>query len=135
MADHKITILIVDDEIVSRYTMEALLESEEYTLVFAEDGLQGLEKAEAMIPDLILLDVMMPGMNGFEVCRRLRANPRLANLPVVMVTAWDDPTARSRCLEIGANGVICKPFNRADLHKQIDILAHSRRDQDSGTPH
>ncbi len=135
MVDNKITILIVDDEIVSRYTMEALLESEEYTLVFAEDGLQGLEKAEAMIPDLILLDVMMPGINGFEVCRRIRANPRLANLPVVMVTAWDDPTARSRCLEMGANDVICKPFNRGVLHKQIDKLTHSRRDQDSGTPH
>lgn len=135
MSDNRITILIVDDEIVSRYTMEALLESEKYTLVFAEDGLQGLEKAEAMIPDLILLDVMMPGMNGFEVCRRLRANPRLANLPVVMVTAWDDPTARSRCLEMGANDVICKPFNRADLHKQVNNLVHLGRDQNSGTPH
>lgn len=117
--DNKITILIVDDEIVSRYTMEALLESEAHTLVFAENGIQGLEKAELMKPDLILLDVMMPGMNGFEVCRRLRANPRLANLPIVMVTAWDDPTARLRCLEIGATEVICKPFNKADLHKLV----------------
>lgn len=118
----KTTILIVDDEIVSRYTIEALLESEDYTLVFAEDGEQGLEKAELLTPHLILLDVMMPGINGFEVCRRLRANPQLANLPVVMVTAWDDPTARSRCLEIGANEVICKPFNRKDLHMVISKL-------------
>jgi CheY-like chemotaxis protein len=118
----KVTILIVDDEIVSRYTIEALLESEGYTLVFAENGIQGLEKAEAMKPDLILLDVMMPGMNGFEVCRRLRANPRLSKLPVVMVTAWDDPTARHRCLEIGANEVICKPFNRAVLIEHVQNL-------------
>jgi CheY-like chemotaxis protein len=112
----EITILVVDDEIVSRYTIEALLESDEYTLVFAENGMQGLEKAEAITPDLVLLDVMMPGMNGFEVCRRIRANPRLAKIPVVMVTAWDDPTAKLRCLEMGANEVICKPFNRAELH-------------------
>ncbi len=124
MTDKKITILIVDDEIVSRYTMEALLESDNFTLVFAENGIQGLEKAEAMKPDLILLDVMMPGMNGFEVCRRLRANPNphLANLPVVMVTAWDDPTARLRCLEIGATEVICKPFNRAELHNLVNTF-------------
>lgn len=118
----KITILIVDDEIISRYTLEALLDFENYTLVFAENGLQGLEKAEVMKPDLILLDVMMPGMNGFEVCRRLRANPRLANLPVVMITAWDDPTARSRCLDIGATEVICKPFSGDELHHLVDTL-------------
>jgi CheY-like chemotaxis protein len=118
----KITILIVDDEIVSRYTIEALLESDNYTLVFAENGLQGLEKAETLTPDLVLLDVMMPGINGFEVCRRLRANPNLAHLPVAMVTAWDDPTARARCLEIGANEVICKPFNRDILHKLVENL-------------
>ncbi|MDY6994391.1 MAG: response regulator, partial [Pseudomonadota bacterium] len=72
--------------------------------------------------DLVLLDVMMPGMNGFEVCRRLRTHPRLTQLPVVMVTAWDDPTARSRCLEMGANEVICKPFNRNELHQLVHQL-------------
>jgi CheY-like chemotaxis protein len=127
MTNNKITILIVDDEIVSRYTMEALLESENVTLVFAENGVQGLEKAEAMKPDLILLDVMMPGMNGFEVCRRLRANPRMANLPVVMVTAWDDPTARLRCLEIGATDVVCKPFKRDDLHNLVNTLTQQNK--------
>lgn len=127
MAD-KITILVVDDEIVSRYTIEALLESEDYTLVFAENGMQGLEKAAAITPDLILLDVMMPGMTGFEVCRRLRATARLAKIPVVMVTAWDDPTARLRCLEAGANEVICKPFNRADLYAQVAHLVQPKSD-------
>jgi CheY-like chemotaxis protein len=124
MAD-KITILIIDDEIVSRYTLEALLEDENHTLVFAENGQQGLDKAETLTPDLVLLDVMMPGMNGFEVCKRLRANPQLAKTPVIMVTAWDDPTARARCLEMGANDVICKPFNRADLRKHLSSLIDS----------
>ncbi len=123
----KITILIIDDEIVSRYTIEALLEEDDYTLVFAEDGRQGLEKAQTMPPDLVLLDVMMPNMNGFEVCRRLRANPYLANLPVVMVTAWDDPVARARCLEIGATEVVCKPFNRTELHALVHNLTQSQQ--------
>jgi len=124
MAD-KITILIVDDEIISRYTLGALLDSDNYTLVFAENGIQGLEKAEILKPDLILLDVMMPGINGFEVCRRLRANPKLAELPVVMITAWDDPTARTRCLEIGANDVICKPFLGEELSQLVNRFTHS----------
>ncbi len=120
----KTTILIIDDEIVSRATLEALLETPDYALVLAETGIQGLEKAETLTPDLILLDVMMPGMNGFEVCRRLRAhtNPKLAHVPVMMITAWNDPTARARCLDMGANEVICKPFDRHDLHQRVSNL-------------
>jgi CheY-like chemotaxis protein len=122
MTENKSTILIIDDEIVSRYTIEALLESDHYTLVFAENGIQGLEKAQAMSPDLILLDVMMPGMNGFAVCRKLRAEERLAAVPVIMITAWDDETARQRCLEAGADDVIRKPFKRPDLHAKVERL-------------
>jgi len=93
------TILIVDDEMVSRYTVEVLLAQEGYTLVFAECGEEALEKAVKLIPDLMLLDVMMPGMDGFEVCQRLRANPRLAELPIVMITALDDRDSRLRGIE------------------------------------
>jgi CheY-like chemotaxis protein len=120
----KITILVIDDEIISRHTIEALLESNDCALVFAENGIQGLAKAETIIPDLILLDVMMPNMNGFEVCKRLRANPRFAELPVVMVTGWDDPIARSRCLEMGATDIICKPFHRQKLRALVDNLVY-----------
>lgn len=128
MAD-KITILIIDDEIISRYTLGALLESEERTLVFAEDGLQGLAKAKSMIPDLILLDVMMPGVNGFEVCRRIREDPSLAEVPIVMVTGFNDDAARSKCFEKGANEVICKPFDRDILQKQVDNFVHGKSDK------
>lgn len=119
---NKINILIIDDEVVSRYTMETLLEDEQHIVFFAEDGLQGLEKAETLHPDIIFLDVMMPGINGFEVCRRLRAMPNFLKLPIIMITAWDDPVARQRCLEVGANQVICKPFNRNQLHEPIRKL-------------
>ncbi|EDN71034.1 response regulator receiver [Beggiatoa sp. PS] len=118
----KIIILVIDDEIISRYTIEALLESNDCTLVFAENGKQGIEKAETMTPDLILLDVMMPDMNGFQVCRLLRADLRFKDVPIVMVTGWDDPIARSRCLSIGATDIICKPFNRKDLRAIISKL-------------
>lgn len=122
----KITILIIDDEVVSRYTMEALLEDDHHVLFFADDGLQGLEKAETLNPDIVFLDVMMPGMNGFEVCRRLRAQPAFSSLPIVMITAWDDPIARQRCLDVGANQAICKPFNRHQLYEQLQqwVIPH-----------
>jgi DNA-binding response OmpR family regulator len=84
--------------------------------------LQGLEKAETLNPDIIFLDVMMPGINGFEVCRRLRAKPNFIKLPIIMITAWDDPVARQRCLDAGADQVICKPFNRTQLHEHIRQL-------------
>ncbi len=126
MAD-KSTILIVDDEIVSRYTVEVLLESEGYNLVFAENGEEALEKAEELVPDLMLLDVMMPGMDGFQVCQILRANPRLAELPVVMVTALDDRESRLRGIEVGADDFMSKPFDRAELRARVRTITRLNR--------
>ncbi len=123
----KSIILVVDDEIVSRYTVEALLSSEGYTLVFAETGEEAIEKAATLIPDLMLLDVMMPGMDGFEVCQRLRANPRLAELPVVMVTALDDRDSRLRGIEAGADDFMSKPFDRAELRARIRTITRLNR--------
>jgi CheY-like chemotaxis protein len=113
----KITILIVDDEIVSRYTMKALLESEKYTLVFAENGKEGLDKAQMLSPDLIFLDVMMNDMSGFEVCKQLRKT--IDSSYIVMITAWDDPAARQYSLKCGANAIVHKPFKRDELYTQI----------------
>jgi diguanylate cyclase (GGDEF)-like protein len=121
------TILIVDDEIVSRYTVEILLESEGYNLVFAENGEEALKKAIELIPDLMLLDVMMPGMNGFEVCQQLRANPRLAELPVVMVTALDDRESRLQGIEAGADDFMSKPFDRAELRARVRTITRLNR--------
>src|SRR3972149_3932861 len=96
------TILIVDDTPAGRDTLEELLLSSDYHLEFACDGHQALAQAAAVSPDVILLDVMMPGMDGFEVCQRLRANPRMAEVPVIMVTALDDRDSRLRGIEAGA---------------------------------
>lgn len=113
------TVLIVDDHPLNREALEELLYGQNYQLAFAADGPEALARAAALAPDVILLDVMMPGMNGFEVCRRLRADPLLAEVPVVMVTALDDADSRLRGLEAGADDFISKPFNRAELRARV----------------
>ncbi len=121
------TILIVDDELISRYTVEVLLSTEGYKLEFAKNGEEGLKKAIELSPDLMLLDVMMPGMDGFEVCQRLRADPRLAELPVVMVTALDDRESRLRGIESGADDFMSKPYDRAELRARIRTITRLNR--------
>jgi signal transduction histidine kinase/DNA-binding response OmpR family regulator len=121
------TILIVDDEAVGRETLEALLMAQGYDLAFANNGAEALSKAGELTPDLILLDVMMPGMDGFEVCRRLRTDPLLAEVPVIMVTALDDRDSRLRGIEVGADDFISKPFDRAELRAKARTVTRLNR--------
>lgn len=121
------TVLIVDDTLAGRETLRALLASAEYTLELAADGPEALTKAALHMPDLILLDVMMPGMDGFEVCRRIRADPRLAEVPVIMVTALDDRESRLTGLDAGADDFISKPFDRAELRARVRTIARLNR--------
>ena len=120
-------VLIVDDNAKGREALEDLLYGQGYTLAFAADGLEALRQAAALTPDVILLDVMMPGMDGFEVCQSLRANPRLAEVPVVMVTALNDNSVRLRGLGVGADDFITKPFNRAELRARIKTITRLNR--------
>lgn len=113
------TILIIDDESFPRATLEALLLPEGYQVETSDGGEQGLRAAERLRPDLILLDVMMPTIDGFEVCRRLRANKALASIPIIMVTALDDSESRIQGLEAGADDFITKPFNSAELRARV----------------
>ena len=83
-------VLIVDDEYIGRQTLESILEGEDYELEMAENGPQALEKAKKLLPDVILLDIMMPGMTGFEVCQRIRSDPQIAEIPIIVLTALDD---------------------------------------------
>lgn len=109
------TILIVDDDPGGRLTLESILDGQGYALEFAEDGLQALEKTAKLYPDIILLDVMMPGMDGFEVCRRIRANPLIAEIPIIMLTALDDKRSLLNGLEAGADDYLTKPYDRYEL--------------------
>jgi two-component system cell cycle response regulator len=121
------TVLIVDDEPVGRETLEALLIAEGYNLAFAANGSEALTQAAALIPDVILLDVMMPGMDGFEVCCRLRANPGLAEVPVIFVTALDDRDSRLHGIEVGADDFVTKPFDRAELRLRVRTITRLNR--------
>lgn len=120
-------ILIVDDNLIGRETLAELLESEGYILAFAMNGLVALQQATQLTPDLILLDVMMPDMDGFEVCRRLRADTALAEVPVIMVTALDDHHSRLQGLEAGADDFVTKPFNRAELRARVKTITRLNR--------
>ena len=121
------TILIVDDSEIGRSVLESLLFSPEYNLAFAENGSQALELAAKIVPDLILLDVMMPGMDGFEVCQRLRNDPLLAEIQVIMVTALDDSASRLRGFEVGADDFIHKPYNRLELLARVRTISRLNR--------
>lgn len=125
--EHKSTILIVDDEEVGRDTLEALLITQGYNLVFAGSGPETLIKASEIVPDVILLDVMMPGMTGFEVCRRLRSDFKLAEVPIIMVTALDDHESYLQGIEAGADDFISKPFNRDRLRARIKTITRLNR--------
>jgi putative two-component system response regulator len=113
------TILIVDDERIGRETLEAILEGSDYHLEMAENGPQALEKARALLPDAILLDVMMPGMTGFEVCVEIRKDIQVAEIPIIIVTALDDRDSLIRGLEAGADDFITKPFDRFELRARL----------------
>ena len=121
------TILIVDDQLNVRNVLNELLIDQGYNLVFADNGDEALLKAAELIPDLVLLDVMMPGMDGFEVCQRLRANPLLAEVPIIMVTSLDDRDSRLRGLELGVDDFITKPFSLAELLARVRTITRLNR--------
>ncbi|MHC9538159.1 MAG: response regulator [Vulcanimicrobiota bacterium] len=121
------TILIVDDEPGGREALEGLLSGQGYVLAFAVNGSEAISRADALQPDLILLDVMMPDMDGFEVCRRLRANELLAEVPIVLLTALDDQDSRLSGIEAGADDFISKPYNRAELRARIKTITRLNR--------
>lgn len=121
------TILIVDDQLSAREVLGALLTDKNYHLVFAASGQEALGKAIEVVPDLILLDVMMPGMDGFEVCQRLRAEPRSAEVPIIMVTSLDDSDSRLRGLELGVDDFITKPYSWAELQTRVRTITRLNR--------
>jgi len=115
-------ILIVDDDSRGRETLEAVLTGLGHNLHFCDNGLDALKQASILQPDLILLDVMMPGIDGFEVCRRIRADPLLADVPVVMTTALDDKASRLEGIEAGADDFISKPIDRMEIRARVNTI-------------
>lgn len=120
-------ILIVDDNASARETLLAMLESEDYEIEQARDGFQTLQMLQHIKPDLILLDVMMPGMDGFETCRRIRATPELAEVPIIILTALDDRASLLKGIEAGADDFISKPVDRYELIARARTITRLNR--------
>lgn len=115
-------VLVVDDILANVKLLEAKLTAEYFDVITALNGPEALSLAEQSNPDIILLDVMMPGMDGFEVCRRLKASPKTAHVPVVMVTALDQPSDRVAGIEAGADDFLTKPVNDIALMARVRSL-------------
>jgi DNA-binding response OmpR family regulator len=127
----KTRILIVDDMPTNLQVLSEAIRMVGWTTLIATDGETAIEQAEYAHPDLILLDVMMPGIDGFETCRRLKANPLIEAIPVIFMTALSDPLDKVKGLEIGAVDYITKPFQqeevlaRAKLHLKLYHLTQT----------
>ncbi len=115
-------LLVVDDTPQNVKLLADLLRAKGYEVVTAASGPEGLEKVAAERPDLVLLDVMMPGMSGYEVCQKIRSDPGTGILPVVMVTALDPAQERIKGLEAGADDFLSKPVNHAELLARVRSL-------------
>ncbi|MCJ7435468.1 MAG: response regulator [Anaerolineales bacterium] len=120
-------ILIVDDDPVASMAIEGLLSSEPYDLYFASNGLDGMATATTLHPDVILLDVMMPQMDGFEVCRRIRSMPDLAEVPILLITSLDDQSSRISGLRAGADDFVTKPYNSVELFARLQTILRLNR--------
>ncbi|MEN9203105.1 MAG: response regulator [Thermostichus sp. DG_1_6_bins_120] len=120
-------LLIVDDQRNSRMLLGELLEGIGYRVSEAESGNQALQMLETFQPDLILLDVMMPGLDGFEVCRRIKTNEETRLIPVMLITAASDRKNRVRGIEAGADDFLSKPFDESELLARVRSLVYQKR--------
>jgi two-component system cell cycle response regulator len=120
-------ILVVDDVAINTRLLTAKLRAEYYQVITAPDGFIALEKAHSWQPDLILLDIMMPGMDGFECCRQLKADRDTTHIPVIMLTALSEPHERIRGLEVGADDFLTKPVDYATLMIRVKSLIRLKR--------
>lgn len=122
-------VLVVDDEPEVVVFIERILNGEQFDVVSAYDGISALDLAETEKPDLILLDIMMPMMSGYEVCDQLKSNPQTQLIPVILVTSAHMPEARSQSLKHGAATLVSKPFLPAELVAQIRRYLPKGQDQ------
>jgi DNA-binding response OmpR family regulator len=120
-------ILIADDDPQAAELMEAYLSDQGYDLAIAGDGEQALKQIAEWSPDLVLLDVMMPRISGFEVCKRLRASPATQNIAVLMVTALDQASDIDRAVEAGTDDFVSKPINKSEVLHRVRALLRARQ--------
>lgn len=127
MQNDRPKVLIIDDDAGARAALEGLLLSEPYDLSFAANGADGIAMAVSLHPDVVLLDVMMPKMDGFEVCRRIRSIPEIAEAPIILVTSLDDYESRLTGLRAGADDFVNKPYNSVELFARLQTILRLNR--------
>jgi two-component system, OmpR family, response regulator RpaA len=115
-------ILIVDDDVTITELMKALVKMDGHEPTTVNDSLRAIEVAQSIKPDLITLDLMMPGLTGFELCELLHNDPKFANIPIVIVSARDDSESKHKAIQAGANAYITKPFGVDDFIGKIKEL-------------
>jgi two-component system cell cycle response regulator len=120
-------VLVVDDLELNVEVLESKLENAGFETIRALSGPQAVEAATQRSPDLILLDVMMPEMDGYEVCRRLRADPRTAGIPVILLSALSEPADRLQGFEAGADAFVTKPVRDDALFARMRLLIGAKR--------
>lgn len=120
------SILIVDDHEQNLELLEAYLEDVGARVRLARDGVQAMSEIEAEQPDIVILDVMMPRMSGFQVCRQMKASPATRDIPVVMVTALSDVGDAERAVECGADDFLTKPVHKLELVTRVKVLLRYR---------
>jgi CheY-like chemotaxis protein len=122
MPDAPKKILVIDDSALSRKTLEAMLVSRGYEVLTAANGEQGLAMIPQALPDLLLIDVVMPELNGWETCSRLRNAAHGETIPVIVITSKNTPQDMLQAFEVGANEFINKPIDEAELVSTVDRL-------------
>src|SRR5271166_3887256 len=120
-------VLVVDDSPVNVEVLTAMLKYQDYVVSTAADGFEALERIEAEKPDIVLLNVMMPRLDGFETCRRIKADPVTAHIPVVMITGLSDVADRVRGFEAGADDYFTEPVDGPALMAPIPSLLRQKR--------
>ncbi len=120
-------ILIADDDPQGLELLEAYFTGAEYDLQTAADGEETLRKVKEWQPDLILLDVMMPKISGFEVCKRIKSNPATNDIVVLMITALDQPSDIDRAVDVGTNDFLTKPINKTELLLRVRAALQARQ--------
>ena len=124
------TVLVADDQSSNRELLEELLSAQGFAVMAASDGAAALEQVARIHPDLVLLDVMMPGLNGFEVCERIKSNPETYLIPVVLITALYDKQDRIEGIKAGADDFLTRPVDRTELLARVRSLITLKRRTD-----
>ncbi|RJS83962.1 response regulator [Methanophagales archaeon] len=122
LSDTRTKILIVDDELDTLLPLKRALEMEDFNVIEAQDGVEALEKVRSEIPDLLLLDLMLPKLNGFEVCQRLKKDDATNSIPIIMLTAKGETSDKIKGIEIGADDYVTKPFDLDELKARIKAV-------------